>query len=228
MKVQLGTHPSALSAGASTLPVPAAAVLTERRSQASPPRASHCACLSLPRYCLPPHHRSPLALSTLRNLSPDSALLKPYPLPYPPLATLQMIPLHLKVWEASSNLWGGTQILYTLPISLSNPPRLPLPPHQQSSRKTSIPFSCGGLVAKLCLTIATPWTVACQVPLSMGFHRHKYWNGVAISFSRGPSQLKNQTQDSCIAGGLLHCRPILSQLSHEGGPISQAFFKVTP
>ena len=25
-----------------------------------------------------------------------------------------MIPLHLKVWEASSNLWGGTQILYTL------------------------------------------------------------------------------------------------------------------
>ena len=26
----------------------------------------------------------------------------------------------------------------------------------------------GGLVAKLCLTCATPWTVALQVPLSMG------------------------------------------------------------
>ena len=27
----------------------------------------------------------------------------------------------------------------------------------------------GGLVAKLCLALATPWTVACQAPLSMGF-----------------------------------------------------------
>ena len=36
----------------------------------------------------------------------------------------------------------------------------------------------GGLVAKLCLTLATPWTVACQVPLSMGFSRQEYWNGL--------------------------------------------------
>ena len=27
----------------------------------------------------------------------------------------------------------------------------------------------GGLVAKLCPTLVTPWTVACQAPLSMGF-----------------------------------------------------------
>ena len=27
----------------------------------------------------------------------------------------------------------------------------------------------GGLVAKLCLTLATPWTVACQAPLSIGY-----------------------------------------------------------
>ena len=25
---------------------------------------------------------------------------------------------------------------------------------------------------------ATPWTVACQVPLSMGFSRQKYWRGL--------------------------------------------------
>ena len=31
----------------------------------------------------------------------------------------------------------------------------------------------GGLVAKLCLTLATAWTVACQVPLFMGF-----WSGL--------------------------------------------------
>ena len=32
----------------------------------------------------------------------------------------------------------------------------------------------GGLVTKLCLTIATPWTVACQALLSMGFSRQEY------------------------------------------------------
>ena len=32
-------------------------------------------------------------------------------------------------------------------------------------------ISGGGLVAKLCLTLATPWAVAHQAPLSMGFSR---------------------------------------------------------
>ena len=36
----------------------------------------------------------------------------------------------------------------------------------------------GGLAAKLCLTLATPWTVACQAPLSMGFSRQEYWSGL--------------------------------------------------
>ena len=38
-------------------------------------------------------------------------------------------------------------------------------------------LGCGdGLVAKSCLTLETPWTVACQAPLSMGFSRQEYWN----------------------------------------------------
>ena len=36
----------------------------------------------------------------------------------------------------------------------------------------------GGLVAKLCLILATPWTVACQAPLSMGFARQEHWSGL--------------------------------------------------
>ena len=36
----------------------------------------------------------------------------------------------------------------------------------------------GGLDAKLCLTLVTPWTVACQAPLSMGFSRQEYWGGL--------------------------------------------------
>ena len=36
----------------------------------------------------------------------------------------------------------------------------------------------GGLVAKSCPTLATPWTVARQTPLSMGFSRQGYWSGL--------------------------------------------------
>ena len=28
---------------------------------------------------------------------------------------------------------------------------------------------------------ATPWTVSCQAPLSMGFSRQKYWSGLPFS-----------------------------------------------
>ena len=35
----------------------------------------------------------------------------------------------------------------------------------------------GGLGAKSCLILATPWTVACQNPLSMGFSRQEYCSG---------------------------------------------------
>ena len=30
------------------------------------------------------------------------------------------------------------------------------------------------------LNLATPWTVALQVPLSMGFPRQEYWSGVSL------------------------------------------------
>ena len=36
----------------------------------------------------------------------------------------------------------------------------------------------GGLVTKSCLTLATPWTVACQAPLCMGFFRQEYCSGL--------------------------------------------------
>ena len=36
----------------------------------------------------------------------------------------------------------------------------------------------GGLAPKPCLTLATPWTVACQAPLSVGFPRQEYWSGL--------------------------------------------------
>ena len=111
----------------------------------------------------------------------------------------------------------------------------------------------------------TPWTVAHQAPLSMGFSRQEYWSGlpfpspfpyftfvqmkshclylvlcclqscltfcdpmdcnppgssvhgisqarilewVTISFSRGSSQLRDQTHVSCLAGGFLTTEPL--------------------
>ena len=36
----------------------------------------------------------------------------------------------------------------------------------------------GDLVTQLCLTLVTPWTVACQAPLLMGFSRQESWNGL--------------------------------------------------
>ena len=39
------------------------------------------------------------------------------------------------------------------------------------------------LVAKSGLTLATPWTVALQAPLSMGVPRQEYWNGLSFPSS---------------------------------------------
>ena len=36
----------------------------------------------------------------------------------------------------------------------------------------------GGLVAKSGPTLVTPWTVACQAPLSMGFPQQESWSGL--------------------------------------------------
>ena len=45
---------------------------------------------------------------------------------------------------------------------------------------TCAPFSGGGgsLAVQLCLTLVTPWTVACHTPWSMGFPRQEYWSGL--------------------------------------------------
>ena len=44
---------------------------------------------------------------------------------------------------------------------------------------------------------ATPWTVACQAPISMEFSRQEYWSGLPCPpFSRGSSQPRDRT---CIS-----------------------------
>ena len=49
---------------------------------------------------------------------------------------------------------------------------------------TGVRWFDGGLVAKLCLTLVTPWTVARQAPLSMEFSRQEYCSGLPFSSPR--------------------------------------------
>ena len=46
----------------------------------------------------------------------------------------------------------------------------------------------GGLVTKSCPTRVTPWTVACQAALSMGFSKQEYWSGLPFP---SPGDLPN-------------------------------------
>jgi len=40
----------------------------------------------------------------------------------------------------------------------------------------------GSLVTMSCPTLVTPWTVAREAPLSMGFLRQEYWSGCPFTF----------------------------------------------
>ena len=44
------------------------------------------------------------------------------------------------------------------------------------------------LVAKLCPTFATPWTIALEASLSVGFSRQEYWSGLPFP---SPGDLPN-------------------------------------
>ena len=50
-------------------------------------------------------------------------------------------------------------------------------------------YICGGLVTKSCLTLVTPWTAACQAPLSIGLFSQEYWSGLSFP---SPGNLPNR------------------------------------
>ena len=60
-----------------------------------------------------------------------------------------------------------------------------------------------GLVAKSCLTLATPWTVAHQTPLSMGFPWQECWSAFLSPLPNLGIEPRSPalSRVSCIAGG---------------------------
>ena len=66
---------------------------------------------------------------------------------------------------------------------------------------------CCCLVIKLCPLFATPWTVACQAPLSMRFPRQEYWNGLPFSSSRDLSDSGIKPESPALADEFFTTEP---------------------
>ena len=82
-----------------------------------------------------------------------------------------------------------------------------VPPALAGRFFTPVLFSIGGggLVAKLCPSLATPWTAAFQAPLSMGFSRQQYWSGLPFP---SPGNLPNpgiEPRSPCVGCNWERC-----------------------
>ena len=78
-----------------------------------------------------------------------------------------------------------------------------------------IPFSCpssdcDGLVDKSGPTLETPWTLACQAPLSMESSRQEYWSGLPFP---SPGDLPNPGMKPRSL--ILQAHSLLSELSEK-------------
>ena len=65
----------------------------------------------------------------------------------------------------------------------------------------------GGLLSKSCPTLAIPWTVACQAPLSMGFSRQEYWSGLPFPSPRDRPDTEIKPISHALASGLFITEP---------------------
>ena len=113
--------------------------------------------------------------------------------------------------ERSDKMWStGEGNGKPLQYSCLENPMNSMKRQKDRTLKDELPSWCGGgLVAKSCLTLATPWTIALQAPPSLGFSRQEYWSGFHFLL-----QGMHVTQGSNLS--LPHCRQILYPLSYQG------------
>ena len=91
----------------------------------------------------------------------------------------------------AGSLRAGTLVPFVFPGS-----------EQRECRLTGCPGAvCCALTLTRVRLFATPWTVACQTPQSMGILQARILEWVAMPASRGCSQPRDRTQVSRIAGG---------------------------
>ena len=152
----------------------------------------------------------------------------------PPLATLWIVACQalLSVWFSRQGYWSGLPFpsprdLLDLGIKSRSPELqadscilgrfLPTELGEKPTRYRSCqPSFRKRFCAMLCLSLnhvrllATPWTVACQAPLSMRFSMQEYWSGLPCP-PPGDLPLPNPGFNP----RLLHCRGILYQLCYQ-------------
>ena len=56
-------------------------------------------------------------------------------------------------------------------------------------------------------SFATPWTVACQVSLSMGFPRQEYWSGLSFPTPGDLPDPGIELESPALAGGFFTAEP---------------------
>ena len=96
---------------------------------------------------------------------------------------------------SKSELWSALWWDYpNWPSSLQQTPTSSTLCYEDLSDLISILCS----VIQSCPIFATPWTVAHQSPLSIGFFQARIWEPVAISFSKEPSWPGDRTLISCV------------------------------
>ena len=67
------------------------------------------------------------------------------------------------------------------------------------------------LVTQSCLTLATPWTVAPQAPLSMGFSRWEYWRGLPVPSPEDLPDPGMEPTSPALVGGFFTIEPLEAQ-----------------
>ena len=76
-------------------------------------------------------------------------------------------------------------------------------------------FTSSGRLLSCVLLFATPWTVACQAPLSMGFSRQEYGSGLQYS---SPGDLPDPgTEPVSSVSVAMQDESLLLELSGEAG-----------
>ena len=115
-------------------------------------------------------------------------------------------------WQASP--WGRKELVMTSDLARTHSEvKVKV---AQSCPTLCNPMDCTAAAAKSlqsCPTLCDPIDGSPPVSPVPGILQARTLEWVAISFSRGSSQSRDQTQ-----AGLLHCRQILHQLSHKGKP----------
>ena len=80
-------------------------------------------------------------------------------------------------------------------------------------KKYSISHTCAQLVSHVWL-FATPWTVACWAPRSMGFPRQEYWSSVPFHPPGGLPDQGMELLSPALVSGFSTTEPLGSPCSH--------------